>query len=385
MIPKNIQEITSDDINGLFENQIPESRTNEYKLELPNMADSKKIPFLAEVSAFANTEGGDLLFGISENNGVPESIPGIELDDLDKEILRLDSVIRSGIEPGLNDFSIKAVSLSNDRYVIVIRVKRSWNGPHKVIKNDKFYRRHSAGKYPLDVAELRDAFTISERLTARIRRFRKDRAYSIKANEDLPVSLPPDGRIVFHLIPQSSLVDRSLNVLPKLEHHGLFMPIGSTASNNHINIDGIIRYYSRRKKQADTYCQLYRNGIVESVVCLSSEENGLLIIPSIWYEKEIIRAAKSYIAQLSKIAVAPPYYIFISFLGMGNHYMSSHDHTYGSSTKFGRDIVLFPEAVIENSTDSIAKVLKPIFDMVWNAFGYEGSLNYDDEGNWRMK
>ena len=28
------------------------------------------------------------------------------------------------------------------------------------------------------------------------------------------------------------------------------------------------------------------------------------------------------------------------------------------------------------------RIMRPIFDAVWNAGGYERDLNYDEEGNW---
>jgi hypothetical protein len=29
--------------------------------------------------------------------------------------------------------------------------------------------------------------------------------------------------------------------------------------------------------------------------------------------------------------------------------------------------------------------MKPLFDMVWNAYGLRGSFNYDDQGKWRER
>lgn len=159
------QEITADDIVSLFENRIAEGRTLEYKSELPHEGESKKIPFLAEVSAFANTSGGDLVFGVSEENGFIRSIDGVKVENPDKEILRLDNTIRNGIDPRLPSVHIRAIPL-NDAFIFVVRVPRSWSAPHRVVFNDhsKFYGRSSAGKYPLDVSELRSAFLLSEHL-----------------------------------------------------------------------------------------------------------------------------------------------------------------------------------------------------------------------------
>ena len=38
--------------------------------------------------------------------------------------------------------------------------------------------------------------------------------------------------------------------------------------------------------------------------------------------------------------------------------------------------------MIESFDFESSKVMKPIFDAVWNACGYPGSQNYDDSGNW---
>jgi len=41
-----------------------------------------------------------------------------------------------------------------------------------------------------------------------------------------------------------------------------------------------------------------------------------------------------------------------------------------------------PEVVVDDYGKEPAKVLKPLFDMVWNAWGYPRSLNYDEQDNW---
>lgn len=41
-----------------------------------------------------------------------------------------------------------------------------------------------------------------------------------------------------------------------------------------------------------------------------------------------------------------------------------------------------PEIVIEDSEIDVEKILKPWFDMVWNACVFSRSLNFDDSGKW---
>ncbi len=64
MIPKPLDKIEKPDIDALVANAVSERRTIEYKLVLPENADSNKKEFLADVSSFANAAGGDLLFGV---------------------------------------------------------------------------------------------------------------------------------------------------------------------------------------------------------------------------------------------------------------------------------------------------------------------------------
>lgn len=47
-----------------------------------------------------------------------------------------------------------------------------------------------------------------------------------------------------------------------------------------------------------------------------------------------------------------------------------------------RNNLLMPEVMVENFDFEPSKVMKLIFDAVWNACGYPGSQNYDGSGNW---
>ena len=46
-----------------------------------------------------------------------------------------------------------------------------------------------------------------------------------------------------------------------------------------------------------------------------------------------------------------------------------------------QDTLLVPEVVFERYEGLVPEtILKPCFDVVWNAFGFSRSLNYDDSG-----
>ena len=66
-LAKPIDEITFDDVRGFCSRQIAEFRRLEYKSQLP---ENRKIA--REVAAFANTEGGLLVFGVYEEDRKPQ-------------------------------------------------------------------------------------------------------------------------------------------------------------------------------------------------------------------------------------------------------------------------------------------------------------------------
>lgn len=204
MINKPLDKIDRDDLEQLLSNTVLESKTIEYKRQLPNDSDKEKKGFLADISSFANASGGDLIFGIEEEKGYPKSIDGMEIDNIDEEIRKYENIIRYGIEPRVN-FETRPVNISDKKFVLVFRVKKSWIGPHRVIYqgHDKFYSRNTKEKYPLDTSELRTAFNFSHTIIEQISKFKTERIIQIIAN-NFPAPLSEGAKIVLHLIPLES-------------------------------------------------------------------------------------------------------------------------------------------------------------------------------------
>ena len=384
MIPKLFDEISLLDIEALLNGCVPESKTIEYKRELPHEGESKKIPFLAEISAFANTMGGDIVFGLEEKDGIPLKITGVELSDPDTEILRLDNAILNGIEPRIPQLSIKTLKTLDSKQILVIRVWKSWAAPHRVSYKDhsKFYGRNTAGKYPLDVNELRAAFTLSELLVDRIRNFRESRITDLHIGRELPVFLAEGGKLAFHIVPLSAFSGPDRNQMsPTSKDTVLFPPIGAGGWNHRINLDGLVMY-DRVNEKARTYTQAFRSGSIESAVVLK-ERDGHLLLPSEWYEKEILEASRMYLSSLKKFGINGPIYIFLSLIDMKGFRLGMDYSFIDQGKVLDRDLVLIPEIMIDDQIKNLPATFKPVFDIIWNAFGYERSSNYDEAGNWR--
>ena len=202
MLDKPIADITADDIQHLVDEGTPEKRTLEFKIELPGTKDSEKKEFLADVSSFANAVGGDLIFGVATTDGRATAAPGVTAQNVEAEVLRLDQMIRSGISPRIVGFQIHRVPGLRNGLAIVIRIPRSWQGPHIVSyqQHFRFFSRNAAGKFPMDVSDIRAAVLNAGSTEERIRMFRTDRLARIGAAET-PVRLNSTRLICVHSAP----------------------------------------------------------------------------------------------------------------------------------------------------------------------------------------
>ena len=393
MISKPIGEIAEEDLQALVDNRVPESKTVEYKRILPGNTASAKIELLADVSSFANASGGDIVVGVSEDRetGTPETLEGLSIENPDQEVLRLEDIIRSGIEPKIPSLTVRPIRQSNGRVCLIIRVGRSWITPHRVVLggHDKFYSRSSAGKYPMDVAELRVAFNLSEMATERIRNFKLDRISNIVADET-PVPLNDSAKIVLHLLPLISFSPGQVYDVREISSHPMKLPpLGlSGGANSRYNIDGFLTYFEYQGDKCQSYTQLFRNGVVEGVDAHTLRvRTGRPTIPSVSFEQRLIKSLTDYLSALKILNVEPPVFMFLTLVGVKGYLMGMDTWRYEIDEFYpiDRDILQLPEVVIENYDGSVAKLLKPCFDSVWNACGFRESLYYDDKGEWSPK
>ncbi|TFI51958.1 hypothetical protein BLD44_023585 [Mastigocladus laminosus UU774] len=58
------------------------------------------------------------------------------------------------------------------------------------------------------------------------------------------------------------------------------------------------------------------------------------------------------------------------------------DKVYDPVYSIDRDILLIPEIVIEDYAAKASNILRPAFDAIWQACGWECCQNYDASGNW---
>ncbi len=260
-LDKPLDGVSEADLQSLVANQVPEGRQIEYKEVLPSNRDADKKEFLADVSSLANAAGGDLIYGVREEAGIAKEVIGVALPDADAEQLRIESIIRDGIDPRIPGIQLRPVQRQTGNPCLILRVPRSWAGPHAVTYQGsfRFYSRTSAGKYPLDVFELRAAFTSSEAVQEKVRKFRLERLAKIIADEG-PIQLQGKSKIVLHLIPLNSFASTtSYDLDPLAKDAGSLQPIYAGGWDHRYNLDGLLSYcQSDRKLSAESYLQIFR-------------------------------------------------------------------------------------------------------------------------------
>jgi hypothetical protein len=403
MIQKSFAAISKQDVDALITDRVRESKTLEYKQELPGNTDADKKEFLADISSLANAAGGDILIGIKgevdahgRKTGSPECISPLVAVTIDEAKLRLEEIIRNGVSPRLPVAIREIVGWNNDASgrILLIRVPNSYAAPHAVTYKGsiRFYSRNSAGKYPLDVNELRSAFLATESQADRIRQFRIERFAKVMADET-PVVLKTPHRLVLHLIPLASLTaGERINLTNNHPLRTAFPPIAAGGWNHRYNLDGFLLHSNSTDDgiQNKSYCQLFFNGIVEAVYADilrgargGPVQNGVGGIASIAYEQSVIDAVKRYMNGYRDLGVDPPIYVSMALLNCKGSYLYVNASVFpGEQQVIDRDLALMPDVLIEDLDQDIPRTLRPMFDAVWNACGFARSFNYDDNGEW---
>lgn len=384
---KPLDNITEADIAAMIESGVREGQTIEFKRETYQRNDEGKREFLKDISSLANTAGGHLIIGICCTDGVASRVNPLEGLEVDKEILWLDSLVQSCIEPRIPGLRIVAVPFG-DGVVLVARVPKSWFLPHRVaFKSQRFYARNSAGVYEPDVGELRSLFTLASASAERASQFCDRRLEAIQNNSTpVPVSGNED-RFILHMWPLGAFsgLSQTVDLDQAYQLQNEFRPINSTGYSARVNFDGLLVYEGGDR--SSSYTQLFRNGVVEAV------RSGLVVrqeqarwLPAGRFEKWLLSSASAYLNGLRQLAVAPPISARVTLTKIRGSIVHLGDYRYDSSfAEQSYDRLDFPTVLIEEYGEPAdhMRALKPVCDAIWNAGGRFASANFDADGVWK--
>lgn len=397
---RRLDSITLADLEGLVQDRVRENRSLDYKDEQPAAAQAnndKKSEFAADVSALANGVGGLLVYGVAEEReinqptGIPQVITGLRGFVLDAEETRLRSFLETALDSrlptGLLEFH--AVPGGAQGPVLLVRVNRSFSGPHMVRADGRFrngfYVRDGSRNRNLDARGVREAMLASGDWSRRFRAFRDRHVAAVLAHE-APVPLEGGGRIILHVAP-AALNDNEILVDPRecqrFAEEQRLLPLRASSqdySAYHFNIDGLVITAMQIKDSFAGYLQMFRSGALETVdttlIEVGSNEVRTRLI-----EQHLIEKLPSYFRYLQALDVPPPYVVGLTIGGVrGRQHAEQHDvdRAMRRIPKFDRDVIAVPEIVVdgEQLRLGITAVLEPIFHAVWQAGGHPGCPRY---------
>ncbi|MFH1222975.1 MAG: ATP-binding protein [Pseudomonadota bacterium] len=383
-------EINAERINSLIENRVPEDLHLDYKQELKFARDEDKKELLADVCAFANSGGGIILFGISEerignsHTGIPATVAPINIENQDEIIRKIDQSVKDSIEPVI--YGIRIGFIENTG-VLAIFIPYSLNTPHmvKYAGTSKFYARGNACKYQMNVYQIRDMALNSHDLKKKALNFRSERIASIVAGQT-PVPVIDSPKIVIHTIPFESFYNDLKLEVKNINHSTMlnFPLISESGNGTEINYDGFCNSTGSNNPGGFwAYTQVYRSGIVESVdtTMLSPHEGQKFLHQD--YENQVLKFIAKLQSSLQGIGVNGPAFLFVTLLGVKDYWLKPPSNRMLGTKKFINNVIALPEIYVDEVTTFIPdQVFKRAFDIVWNVAGQGSSLNYNSNGNW---
>lgn len=388
-LPNDLLTVTQTHIEQLIEDQVREGPHLDFKRDLPSAwNDSAKHEFLADTTAFANSGGGDLIFGVDEDgHAQAAAIAPQAISNVDHDVRRLQDFLLNLAEPRLPGVKIHAVEVSVDGacgHVLVVRIPQSWAGPHRVKTNQHFFIRDGLRKRQLDIPEIRSLFLRTGNQAQKINDFRTERLGKILSG-DAPQRLVDAPILVAHLVPtQAALGLLQIDPVQYLDQRRLPV-IGASGGITRLNIDGALVVRSETPQgESHGYSQFFRNGFFESTIALANRtDEDRANLPSQAYEKWIISLLSDFRNELDRLEVNSECAVMLSLLRADMVQLSVNRHFLldDKQTLFDRKTLILPD-IIARSDVTVEKSLKPAFDLVWQAAGFTGSNNYNDSGEW---
>lgn len=343
------------------------------KRQVPGGADADIKEFLADVTSLANTNGGDLVFGIDEVDGTAAGLQPVSALRAETDLLRLENLLRDGVEPRLPSARLRWIEVGPEGGVILIRVQASFSAPHRVkFKNfGRFYARNSRGKFEMDTFELRQAFTASEQLPTRVRALH-DEAVAAAFGAGRPFRLAAEPAAIVTILPLSYLRE-SGTVGISFENALLPRPGGGFEFLN--TLEGVLVHTSvlprprRPDPEVASWALSHWRGRMDAAWTVGEERDlgqgkEVRIVWPKRFEDGLLDAGRSTVSKLGALGIEGPWAVLTSITGIKGFELVLGDHE--TSPPAWRDQAVLPDLVLDHIDGS---TLQPIFEAFWLLFG----------------
>ena len=370
MLPPLHRRWTAKDLDAVMDAKVKENRFIEYKRELPSTKEADVKDLLADVSAFANSSGGTILYGIDEDQGEPIACIGIGNIDAQKAIERLNNIIGNSLDPPLRGFNFEVIEREDGKRVLVLQIKQSPSAPHMLNKGSpKFYSRGVAGNVPMGSYEIRDAFLAAEGISEKVRTFVQQRSRLIQAGE-IDFDLSGRGQAVLHIVPIEAFSrPRTVSMTDLEAVKKEFVPaVISGGYGRRYCLEGIAVASWPSEQKALSYSLLFRNGCVEAT-CPCRDNN---YFQEAKIAAKFAGAAPKYEDILRTLGFTFPFFASLTILGCKGAvaYVDPWRSVGQDIRPINTDFLALP--ILEWVEDPVdwLKILRHFCDLCSNAMGF---------------
>ena len=164
-----LKTYTQKEIEKIINSQTEESINLDFKRAGSlNKNDEKKKEISKDVSAFANSDGGLIIYGIEERNHKASNYSFINGNEITKEWL--EQIINSRIQRKIDGLLIDPVRIDNkiEQSIYVVKIPRSLNAPH-MTSEKRFYKRYNFESLMMEEYEVRNLYNRQEKTSLKIK------------------------------------------------------------------------------------------------------------------------------------------------------------------------------------------------------------------------
>lgn len=388
-IPTPERPLSTADFDALITAGVEESVQLDFKSELRIGSESDKKEFLADIVAFANSRGGEIVVGVAEERdeagrktGRAGQIVGMPWErGLDDLLLALQSLVDTGIAPRIPGIRMNGCQIREGRFGLALHIPQSYASPHlvKLGGANRFYGRVDRGKVMWDIDQIREGFLRAEALPRRMQAFVDERIGAILEGSGTAAVTGPLA--IVHVFPASAFGrEPGIDLIAATERRLLFHPIQCGTDRPIFNAEGAF-VLETEHEQITGYNQLFRSGIFEGVtnspfylVGANNQPHGGLGAISIQYSiEQIVPFVARCLRVLLEVGAAPPVYVYMTIHGVRDHITDQAAEYNRPARKVGRDLLRLPNIELEDlrmDQDQIAGRLRPAFDVLSNAGGF---------------
>ena len=150
------ENYTIDDIQSLIDNHAEEGVHLELK-RANALSKENADKVTKTLSAFANSDGGIIIYGVAENDHVASDYSFVDGNIITTEYI---SMLARYVQPAIDGLTIYPIRKDDDfsKSIYVVKVPRSDKAPH-MAKDHRYYKRNNVESIPMEDFDVKDVMS----------------------------------------------------------------------------------------------------------------------------------------------------------------------------------------------------------------------------------